>query len=282
MLEGSILKELLPQIDNKNAQQEYYLTDLVSLAQESNVVVQAKMLGPTVAAGVNSQMELADATTHVFREKAKSLMENGVMVMDPNNTYIEEDVKVGASTVIYPGVYLKGKTQIGEFCVLEPNCFLNNATLAESVQVRAGSYLEDCKVGAKTILGPYARLRPDTEVGKDARIGNFVELKKVKFGDGAKANHLTYLGDAEIGEGSNIGCGTITCNYAVDKKKYKTTIGKDVFVGSDTQFVAPITVGDNAVIGSGTTVTKDVPDGALAVGRAKQIIKEGYNSTKKK
>lgn len=280
MLEANLLKELLPKIENNNAQGEFYLTDLISLAQDQGISVQAKMLGPRAAAGVNSQQELARATRYVFMEKAKSLMDDGVMIMDPKNTYIEENVEVGASTVIYPGVYLKGDTKIGEFCVLEPNCFIHNAKIAESVQVRAGSYLEDCKVGAKTILGPYARIRPDTEIGKDARIGNFVELKKVKFGDGAKANHLTYLGDAEIGAGSNIGCGTITCNYAVDKKKYRTIIGKDVFVGSDSQFVAPITVGDNAVIGSGTTVTKDVPEGALAVGRAKQIIKENYKAKK--
>src|SRR5690606_16675712 len=134
----------------------------------------------------------------------------------------------------------------------------------------------ECEVRTKAVVGPYARLRPKTEVGDDARDGNFVEMKNVKFGAGAKANHLAYLGDAEIGERTNIGCGTITCNYAVDKKKYKTAIGKDVFVGSDSQFVAPVNVGDGAVIGSGSTITKDVPAGALAVGRARQVIKENY------
>ncbi|MEK6555240.1 MAG: DapH/DapD/GlmU-related protein, partial [Bdellovibrionota bacterium] len=135
---------------------------------------------------------------------------------------------------------------------------------------------EECEVKTKAVVGPYARLRPETVIGREAHIGNFVELKKVKFGDKAKANHLTYLGDAEIGEGTNIGCGTITCNYAVDRKKYKTIIGKNVFVGSDSQFIAPVTIGDNAVIGSGSTITKDVPANALGVARAKQFVKEGY------
>ena len=143
-------------------------------------------------------------------------------------------------------------------------------------QIRAGSYLEEATVHAKASIGPYARLRPDTEIGIDAHVGNFVEMKKVKFGAGSKAGHLTYLGDAEIGKNVNIGCGTITCNYAPDRKKYKTTIGDNAFVGSDTQFIAPIHVGEGAVIGSGSTITKDVPAHALAVARGKQIIKENY------
>jgi bifunctional UDP-N-acetylglucosamine pyrophosphorylase/glucosamine-1-phosphate N-acetyltransferase len=153
--------------------------------------------------------------------------------------------------------------------------------MEDSVQIKAGSYLEECVIRTKAVVGPYARLRPETEIGRDARVGNFVEMKKVKFGDGAKAGHLTYLGDAEVGSGTNIGCGTITCNYAVDHKKYKTKIGNDVFVGSDTQFIAPVEIGDGAVIGSGSTITKDVPAGALAVARGKQFIKENYQPKKK-
>jgi bifunctional UDP-N-acetylglucosamine pyrophosphorylase / glucosamine-1-phosphate N-acetyltransferase len=276
MLEAKLLNELLPQIQNKNAQGEYYLTDVIALALESGIKVSTISLGAHVAVGVNSQLELARATRKVFLRKANKLLEQGVILIDRKNIYIEDTVEVGASSVLYPGCYLKGNTKLGQFVVVEPHAFLKNAQIADSVQIRAGSYLEDCIIKTKAVIGPYARIRPDTVIGEEAHIGNFVELKKVKFGDRAKANHLTYLGDAEIGEDTNIGCGTITCNYAVDKKKYKTTIGKNVFVGSDTQFIAPITVGDNAVIGSGSTITKDVPADALAVARGKQFIKEGY------
>jgi bifunctional UDP-N-acetylglucosamine pyrophosphorylase/glucosamine-1-phosphate N-acetyltransferase len=160
--------------------------------------------------------------------------------------------------------------------VVEPGSFIVDSHIGEGVHIKAGSYIESSHVGARTEIGPYAHLRPEVTIGEDCKVGNFVEMKKTKFGKGAKASHLTYLGDAEVGEGTNIGCGTITCNYAADKKKYPTKIGKNVFVGSDTQFVAPITVGDEAVIGSGSTITKDVPAKALAVARGKQIVKENY------
>lgn len=276
MLDAKLLNELLPEIKNDNAQKEFYLTDIISLTIEKKLAVTAYAADARVASGVNSQAELASATRKVFSRKARQLLDGGVMIVDPKTTYIEDSVQVGASSVIYPGCFLKGKTVIGQFTVLEPNCFLNNARIEESVQVRAGSYLEDCEIKAKATVGPYARLRPGTVIGKEAHVGNFVEMKNVNFGEGAKAGHLTYLGDADIGAATNIGCGTITCNYAVDKKKYRTQIGKNVFVGSDTQFIAPVTIGDNAVIGSGSTITKDVPAQALAVARGRQIVKENY------
>lgn len=197
-------------------------------------------------------------------------------MIDPKTTYIEEDVEVGSGTVIYPGVYLRGKTKVGSFCVLEPHCFIIDCILEESVEVRAGSYLEKSLLRRKASVGPYARLRPETELGEESHIGNFVELKKVKFGKGSKAGHLSYLGDAEVGAGVNVGCGTITCNYAVDKKKYKTKIGDNVFVGSDVQFVAPVEIGQGAIIASGSTITENVPDRALALARSRQINKENY------
>lgn len=276
MLDASILNKLLPQISNANAQKEFYLTDIISLSRENKIPVSTVTLKSHVAAGVNSQEELALATKRLFLRKARALMAEGVLMLDPYTTYIEDRVQIGASSVLYPGVYIRGGTKMGSFCVVEPGSFLNNVVCEDSVQIKAGCYLEDCVIRNKAIVGPYARLRPETEIGKEARVGNFVEMKKVKFGDGAKAGHLTYLGDAEVGEGTNIGCGTITCNYAADKKKYKTKIGKNVFVGSDTQFVAPIHVGDDAIIGSGSTITKDVPAKALAVARGKQFIKENY------
>lgn len=280
MLSADLLNKLLPMIRNVNEQKEFYLTDIISLAIENSLPVSTVTLKPHVAVGVNSQVELAKATRKIFLQNAEKLMNAGVMIIDPRSTYIEDDVEVGPSSVIYPGVYLKGPTQLGSFCVVEPNCFINRVRAEDAVQFKANSYLEDCVIRTKAVIGPFARLRPETEIGKEAHVGNFVEMKKVKFGDGAKAGHLTYLGDAEIGAGTNIGCGTITCNYAVDKKKYKTIIGKNVFVGSDSQFVAPVEVGDDAVIGSGSTITKNVPSGALAVARAKQFVKENYKKAK--
>lgn len=275
------LQEYLPKIKNFNVQKEYYLTDIVSLCLEDQCKVIAIKANKKVAVGVNSQEELARATKLVFQRKAKRLMEEGVIFLNPKTTYVEETVEIGMGSVIYPNVFLRGKTKLGSFTVVEPNCFISDSEIANSVQVKAGSYIEKSKIADNCSVGPYARLRPETELEAEAHIGNFVELKKVKFGKKSKAGHLTYLGDAEIGEDVNIGCGTITCNYAVDRKKYKTKIGSGVFVGSDTQFVAPIEIGDNAVIGSGSTITKDVPAQALAVARGKQFIKENYVPLKK-
>ena len=280
MVRTSVLNQYLPRIKNHNAKNEYYLTDLVGLCIEGRETVTTLKAQEYVAFGVNTQAELASATKKVFRRKAEQLMESGVMILDSDTTYVEDSVQVGPASVLYPGVYLKGKTKIGQYCVVEPHSLIADCTLEDSVIVRAGSYLEGTSIKSKATIGPYARLRPGTEIGTEAHVGNFVEMKKVKFGDYAKAGHLTYLGDAQIGERTNIGCGTITCNYAPDHQKYRTIIGKNVFVGSDTQFIAPITIGDGAVIGSGSTITKNVPDNALAVARGRQVTKENYVAKK--
>jgi len=276
IVKAETLQELLPKVKNNNSQQEFYLTDIITLGKEEGYKVTALQAPSTVAFGVNTQEELARANRIIFRRKARSLMENGVVIIDPKNTYIEDEVEVGAGSVIYPGVYLRGKTKAGSFCVFEPHSFVIDCQLGDSVEVRAGSYLEKSKLHNKVSVGPYARLRPETELGEEAHIGNFVELKKVKFGKNSKAGHLSYLGDAEVGEGVNIGCGTITCNYAVDRKKYKTKIGDRVFVGSDVQFVAPVEVGAEAVIASGSTITQNVPSKSLAIARSKQVNKDNY------
>lgn len=270
------LHEYLPKIQSHNAQKEYYLTDVVSLCIEGGDKVTTISGDPKVAFGVNSQAELAQATATVFRNKVDELMDKGVIVIDPQCTYVEESVEIGEGSVIYPGCYLKGKTKVGQFCVLEPNCFVDSCVLADSVHIKAGSYLEYSEIKSRSEVGPYAHLRPKTEIGEECKIGNFVEMKKVKFGDRSKASHLTYLGDAIVGKDVNVGCGTITCNYAVDHKKYVTKIGDGVFVGSDSQFVAPVEVGEGAVIASGSTITKNVPAGGLAIARGRQIVKENY------
>lgn len=279
---ADVLQEYIPLIKNHNAQKEYYLTDLISIALENQDKVGIIEANSRVAFGVNDQMELAKATAYIYKQNCIKLMEQGVIIIDPKSTFIDETVNVGAATVIYPGTFLKGSTKIGTYCVVEPNCHVVNASISDSVVIHAFSHLEDCTIDKECFIGPYARIRPGSEIDQGAKIGNFVELKNVKFGKGSKASHLTYLGDAEVGEGVNIGCGTITCNYAVDKKKYITKIEDGVFVGSDTQFVAPVTIGKNAIIGSGSTITKDVPSEALAVARGKQIIKENYTNKLKK
>jgi bifunctional UDP-N-acetylglucosamine pyrophosphorylase/glucosamine-1-phosphate N-acetyltransferase len=276
LVRGDVLNDYLPKIRNNNSQKEYYLTDLVSLAIEDQLKVTTIAGKRRVSHGVNNQIELSQATRYIYLKKMRSLLEAGVVILNPHQTYIEDTVKVGAGTVIYPGTFLRGQTDIGSFCVIESNCFISDSTIEHSVQIKAGSYIEKSVVKSKASLGPYARLRPETYIGEEAHIGNFVELKKVIFGAKSKAGHLSYLGDAEIGEDTNIGCGTITCNYAVDKKKYKTKIGSHVFVGSDSQFVAPVEIGDHAVIASGSTITENVPERALGVARGKQYVKENY------
>ena len=276
MAQADILNEFLPQIQSRNAAGEFYLTDVVSLAVEAGHRVDAIVTSSRLSFGVNTQEELAMATEHAFAKKVSQLMENGVIVMDPKTTYVEETVEVASGTTLFPNVFLRGATRIGPMAVVEPGSFIVDSVIGEGVHVKAGSYIESGEIGARADIGPYAHLRPEMTIGEDCKVGNFVEMKKTKFGKGAKASHLTYIGDAEVGEGTNIGCGTITCNYAADKKKYQTKIGKNVFVGSDTQFVAPITIGDDAVIGSGSTITKDVPAKALAVARGKQVIIENY------
>lgn len=279
---AEILQEYLPKIQPLNAQKEFYLTDLVSLLSEDKRKVETIAAPAHVAQGVNSQQELALVTKETVRRKIDTLMTGGVIVMDPDRTYVESDVTVGEGSVLFPNVYLRGKTTLGQMVVVEPGSVLYHAEIGDRVTIKSGSYIDQAKVGAQSDVGPYAHLRPGTVIGQECKIGNFVEMKKVSFGDRSKASHLTYLGDAKIGVDVNIGCGTITCNYAVDKKKYETTIGDGVFVGSDSQFVAPVKIGDNAVIGSGSTITKDVPANALAVSRSPQVVRENYVPKKPK
>ncbi len=276
VIKSEILNTFLPQIKDNNSKKEFYLTDIIALGIEAGLKVGTLEGKGHVAFGVNDQEELSIANHLAYARKLKSLQAGGVIILSKASTFVDEGVKVGSGTVLYPNVYLRGTTVLGSHCVVEPNCIVTDARIENEVQLRAGSYLEKCLVKTKAVIGPFARLRPGTEIGVEAHIGNFVEIKNTKIGDHAKASHLTYLGDADIGEGTNIGCGTITCNYAVDRKKYKTKIGKNVFVGSDSQFIAPVEVGDNAVIASGSTITKNVPAGALAVARGKQFIKENY------
>jgi bifunctional UDP-N-acetylglucosamine pyrophosphorylase/glucosamine-1-phosphate N-acetyltransferase len=207
-------------------------------------------------------------------------MRNGVTLIDPAATYIEPGVTIGADTIIHPGVHLRGKTIIGRDCEIDPGVIISDCTLADRIHVKAGSVLAETTVGADTDIGPMAHLRPGTVLAGDNKIGNFVETKKARIGQGSKASHLTYLGDAEIGSGVNVGCGTITCNYD-GVNKHVTVIEDDVFVGSDVQFVAPVRIGRGSLIGAGSTITRDVPADALAITRAEQKVVEGWAARKR-
>ncbi|MES2855588.1 MAG: bifunctional UDP-N-acetylglucosamine diphosphorylase/glucosamine-1-phosphate N-acetyltransferase GlmU, partial [Bdellovibrionota bacterium] len=280
IVEAETLNRYLPNIKNHNSKGEFYLTDIVSMCQEAGEKVEAITARSSVGFGVNTQIELAKATSVLFARKRNALMEAGVLMIDPKTTYIEEEVEIGPGSVLHPNVYLRGRTKIGAVCMIESGCYFAHAKLEDAVHIKAYTYLESAYIAAKASVGPFARLRPETEIGTEAHVGNFVEMKKTKFGARSKAGHLTYLGDATVGQDVNIGCGTITCNYAVDKQKYRTVIGDRAFIGSDTQFIAPIEVGADAVIGSGSTITKDVPARALAVARGKQFVKENWNTKK--
>jgi bifunctional UDP-N-acetylglucosamine pyrophosphorylase/glucosamine-1-phosphate N-acetyltransferase len=277
VVKSEILKKYLPLIENNNAKKEFYFTDIIKLTLNDKKKIDV-LSGPArLGVGVNTQEELSRATRVLYARKARELMESGVSILDPRTTYIDSDVTVGPETVIGPGCVIGAGTTIGFGCNIEPYCHVRASQIGNRVELRWGSLVDQSEVHESAVVGPYARLRPESIVEREAHVGNFVELKKTRLGARAKANHLTYLGDAEIGEETNIGCGTITCNYAVDRKKYKTKIGKNVFVGSDTQFVAPVTIGDGAIIASGSTITEDVPSNALGIARSRQTVKTGYN-----
>jgi bifunctional UDP-N-acetylglucosamine pyrophosphorylase / glucosamine-1-phosphate N-acetyltransferase len=210
----------------------------------------------------------------------KRLMAAGVSILRAETCIVDPEVQVAAGTVIEPYVQLLGKTRVGARCRIRSFSIIENCTLGNGILIRQHCVLEESSIADGAELGPFAHLRPGCEIGENAHVGNFVECKKARLGKGAKANHLTYLGDAEIGAGSNIGAGTITCNYD-GYKKYPTRIGERVFVGSDTSLVAPITVGDGAYIGAGSCITKDVPAGSLAVARGRQVVKEGWADAKR-
>ena len=280
MIKAELLNQHLKEV-KKNIKEEYNFTDIISILHKNNYKVRAIDVPWNVAFGVNNQKELALATSIEFENNCYKHMDNGVVIMDFKNTYIEGDVVIGKGTLLYPGVYLRGKTKIGFFCAIESNAYIFDSLIRNYVNIKAGSYIEGSVVGEKSVIGPYAHLRPETVIGNKCRIGNFVETKKMKMGDRSKASHLTYLGDAEIGQDVNIGCGTVTCNYGVDKTKRETKIGDKVFIGSGSQLVAPVDIEEEAIIGAGSVITKNVPKGHLAIERSDQKNIKNYNQSKK-
>jgi bifunctional UDP-N-acetylglucosamine pyrophosphorylase/glucosamine-1-phosphate N-acetyltransferase len=271
----AFFEEALVTLEPNNAQGEYYLTDIVSFAAKRGKRVATAPSNPAVMDGVNDRAQLALADRAMSERILKKHRLAGITVRD--GARIEDGVEIGADAVIESFVVLRGKTRVGAGATIDVGSVLTNADIAEGVVLKPYSVVTDSIVRAKAQIGPFSHLRPESDIGEDAHIGNFVETKKTKLDRGAKANHLAYLGDGIVGEGANIGAGTIFCNYD-GFQKHTTRIGKGVFIGSDSQLVAPISIGDGAYVGTGTTVTKDVPADALAIGRAKQENKEGYAS----
>ena len=271
----------LQEVGCDNAQGEYYLTDVLALARRGGGKVGAlAAVDGSETMGINDRVQLAEADGLMRLRINREHQRAGVTIVDPAATYIEPSVEIGADTIIHPGVHLRGMTRIAGDCVIEPGAVISDSRLDERVQIKAGSMIEGSEIGQGSAIGPMAHLRPGTILLGENKIGNFVETKKARFGLKSQASHLTYVGDAEIGARVNFGCGTITCNYD-GVNKYQTTIGDDVFIGSDTQFIAPVTIGSGSLIAAGSTITKDVPADALALSRCEQKIIPGWAAKKR-
>lgn len=266
----------LDKIENNNAQNEYYLTDVISIMDKDGLKVDAYKIDDfDVVGGINDRIALAKAT-EILRDRInKEHLLNGVTIVDPKNTYIGRDVKIGEDTIIEPGCKIIGNTVIGSNCHIGPYCEFDNVTIKDRVEIKF-SVISDSVIENGVDIGPYARLRTNCHILEDVHMGNFVEMKKTVFGKGSKAAHLSYIGDAEVGNDVNIGCGTITSNYD-GKNKSKTVIKDKAFIGCNSNLVAPVTIEENAFIAAGSTITKDVEEDAMAIARARQVNKEGYS-----
>jgi len=280
--DAAFLRQGLTEIFKSPVTGEIYLTDLIHIARGEGRGVEA-LVDPDWEAllGINSRQELAEATRTIKRRINNRHMSQGVTLIDPEATYIEPLVTIGKDTIVYPNVYLQGKTVIGEDCVIEASVKIVDSTLGNNVYVKMGCVITQSRVGAGVDIGPCAHLRPLSDLRQGVHVGNFVEVKKSVLHEGVKAGHLTYLGDADVGAGTNVGAGTITCNYD-GVHKHRTIIGEKAFIGSNTALVAPVTVGAGAYIGAGSTITKEVPPGKLGIARAKQVNLERRLLPKKK
>ena len=280
IIKGEMLLSSLDKVNNNNAAGEYYLTDIIKIASKKGVKINPIVVEETEVLGANTKSELHEIE-NIFREmKSKDLLEQGITLSDASRVDVRGDVSAGKDCSIDVNVILEGEIKLGTNVSIGPNCYLKDVVISDNVSIEAFSHIVSTQIGADCNVGPYARLREGTVLEDQAKIGNFVETKKTKIGKGSKANHLAYLGDAEVGEDSNIGAGTITCNYD-GTNKHQTKIGNKTFVGTNSSLVAPLNIGNNSYIGAGSVITKDVEDDALAVARGKQSNKSGWAKNKK-
>ena len=276
---GKLLKEALKNLTNNNVQKEYYITDVVELLnREGHKVGAYAVTDNSEISGVNSRMQLAEAEAVMRRRILRELMESGVTIIDPQQVYVDKGVKVGKDTILYPGVILKGKTEVGEGCIIGHNCRIVDSVIKNDVEIQSSTIVESF-VDDACQIGPYAYLRPNSRLGRHVKIGDFVEVKNSTIGDYSKASHLAYVGDGEVGKHVNIGCGVVFVNYD-GKHKHKAIVEDHAFVGSNVNLVAPVTVRKYGYVATGSTITKEVPEGALSVARAKQENKLGWVARK--
>jgi len=275
------LFDALRGIASQNAQGEFYLTDLIGIYRRRKLTVETLVVdNQQEIRGINSRSELAEVSRIVRQTKNEELMAAGVTIIDPATTYIDQDVEIGADTVIHPGVAMEGQSRIGAACEIHANVRIVDSEIADKTVINNFCLIIGSRIAEGASVGPFAHLRPETVVGEGAKIGNFVELKKTTMGPGSKANHLAYLGDATIGAKVNVGAGTITCNYD-GTKKHPTIIEDGAFIGSDSQLIAPVRIGKGAYVGAGSSITEDVPDGALGIARGRQTNVAGWVERRK-
>jgi bifunctional UDP-N-acetylglucosamine pyrophosphorylase/glucosamine-1-phosphate N-acetyltransferase len=275
------LFDALRSIASQNAQGEFYLTDLIAIYRRRKLPVETLIVNnPQEIRGINSRSELAEVSRIVRQTKNEELMAAGVTIIDPATTYIDPDVEIGADTVIHPGVAIEGQSRVGAACEIHANVRIVDSEIADKAVIQNFCLIIGSRIAEGASVGPFAHLRPESVVGEGAKIGNFVELKKTTMGPGSKANHLAYLGDATIGAHVNVGAGTITCNYD-GTTKHPTVIEDGAFIGSDSQLIAPVRIGKGAYVGAGSSITEDVPDGALGIARGRQTNVAGWVERRK-
>lgn len=277
IIDGKLLREELKNLSTENSQNEYYLTDVLENIAKDHNVCTFKVDSESIL-GVNSRLQLSQAERIMRKRINEKLMSEGVTIINPECTYIDKEVIIEKDCIIYPNCNILGETKIGKNTVIRENTTIENSTIGEDTVIKSSTIIE-AKVGNNTTVGPYAYLRPKTDIGNNCKVGDFVEFKNAKFGDGSKASHLSYIGDAEVGKNVNVGCGVVFVNYD-GKKKYKTLIKDNAFIGSNSNLVAPVIVEENAFVAAGSTITGDVPENSLAVARARQVNKTDWNSNK--
>ena len=277
---GGLLKNFIPEIENNNSAKEFYLTDLIGIAHKNGFKINTLSSSNEETAGANNRIEQEELEKTLRIMKSEDLLKNGATLLDKSRVDVRGEVKMGSDCVIDVNVIFEGHVELGNNVEIGANTIICDTKIGDDTKILPFSHIVESEIGSKCLIGPYARLREGSVILDGARIGNFVETKKTSLGRDSKANHFTYLGDAEVGDEVNIGAGTITCNYD-GKDKHKTKIGDNSFIGTNSSLVAPVTIGKNAYVGAGSTITKDIPDNALGVGRGKQKNKENWSKTKK-